>query len=147
MDLRACMKLFHLGWHHKTYQGHLKMFVRACESTTTASEAMSVAVVKELYTDFMNPIGSINVVLDGSWMTQGRSSHIGIGCIIDLYTGLVIDHIAYSNFCLGCALGRNPEDEGCSDWYASHDCQRNIECNAGRREAEAALTMFQRSVA
>ncbi|CAN7946066.1 unnamed protein product [Ixodes pacificus] len=145
-DFCACMNISHRGLHHKTYQGHLKTFVRACENAATDSEAASVAVVKELYTGFMNPIGNIDVVFDGSWMTRGHSSHIGVGCIVELYSGLVIDHVVYSNFCLGCALGPEPEDDGYSHWYATHDCQRNIECNAGRMEVEAALTMFQRSL-
>ncbi|KAH7951165.1 hypothetical protein HPB52_005888 [Rhipicephalus sanguineus] len=68
-----------------------------------------------------------------------------VGCIIELYTGLVIDHVVYSNFCLGCALGPQPQDEGYTDWLATQECQRNIECNSGRMEVEAALTMFQRS--
>lgn len=107
-DFCACMNLSHRGLHHKTFQGHLKSLVKACENTATESEAASVAVIKELYTDFLNPIGNIDVVFDGSWMTRGRSSHIGVGCIIELYTGLVIDHVVYSNFCLGCALGPQP---------------------------------------
>lgn len=144
-DFCACMNLSHRGLHHKTFQGHLKSLVKACENTATESEAASVAVIKELYTDFLNPIGNIDVVFDGSWMTRGRSSHIGVGCIIELYTGLVIDHVVYSNFCLGCALGPQPQDEGYTDWLATHECQRNIECNSGRMEVEAALTMFQRS--
>ncbi|KAG0421078.1 hypothetical protein HPB47_003020 [Ixodes persulcatus] len=114
-DFCACMNISHRGLHHKTYQGHLKTFVRACENAATDSEAASVAVVKELYTSFMNPIGNINVIFDGSWMTRGRSSHIGVGCIVKLYSGLVIDHVVYSNFCLGCALRPEPEDDGYSD--------------------------------
>ncbi|KAM7282574.1 hypothetical protein ISCGN_002720 [Ixodes scapularis] len=145
-DFCASMNISHRGLHHKTYQGHLKTLVRACENAATDSEAASVAVVKGLYTGFMNPIGNIDVIFDGSWMTRGRSSHIGVGCIVELYSGLVIDHVVYSNFCLGCALGPEPEDDGYSDWYATHDCQRNIDCNAGRMEVEAALTMFQRSL-
>lgn len=70
-----------------------------------------------------------------------------MGCIIELYSGLVLDHVVLSNFCLGCALGPNPDDDGYSDWYAAHECQRNIDCNAGRMEVEAALIMFQRSLA
>ncbi|KAH7984677.1 hypothetical protein HPB52_023506 [Rhipicephalus sanguineus] len=38
-----------------------------------------------------------------------------------------------------------PQNEGYTDWLATHECQRNIECNSGRMEVEAALTMFQRS--
>ncbi|KAM7293982.1 hypothetical protein ISCGN_023533, partial [Ixodes scapularis] len=77
---------------------------------------------------------------------QKKQSCIGVGCVVELYSGLVIDHVVYSNFCLGCALGPEPKDDGYSDRYATHDCQRNIECNAGRMEVEAALTMFQRSL-
>ncbi|KAH7967695.1 hypothetical protein HPB52_001655 [Rhipicephalus sanguineus] len=38
-----------------------------------------------------------------------------------------------------------PQDEGYTDWLATHECQRNIECNSGIVEVEAALTMVQRS--
>lgn len=145
-DFCASMNLSYRGLHHKTFQGHLRTMVRACESAATASEAASVAVVKQLYADFLNPVGNIDVVFDGSWMTRGRSSHIGVGCIVELYSGLVIDHVVFSNFCLGCALGPQSDEEGYSDWYATHICQRNIDCNAGRMEVEAALTMFQRSL-
>ncbi|KAH7952585.1 hypothetical protein HPB52_024183 [Rhipicephalus sanguineus] len=41
--------------------------------------------------------------------------------------------------------GLAPQDEGYTDWLATHEFQRNIECNSGRTEVEAALTMFQRS--
>ncbi|KAH9364082.1 hypothetical protein HPB48_012980 [Haemaphysalis longicornis] len=79
-------------------------------------------------------------------MTRGRSSHIGVGCIIEVYTGLVIDHVVLSNFCLGCAIGPKASDEGYEDWLAEHECQRNIDCGAGRMEVEAALIMFKRSL-
>ncbi|KAM7311432.1 hypothetical protein ISCGN_008339 [Ixodes scapularis] len=146
-DFCASMNLSHRGLHHKTFQGHLKTHVQACEKSASASEAASSEVVKRLYADFLNPVGNIDVIFDGSWMTRGRSSHIGVGCIVELYSGLVLDHVAYSNFCLGCALGPEPEEEGYGDWYAALECQRNIDCNSGRMEVEAALTMFQRSLA
>ncbi|KAM7310091.1 uncharacterized protein ISCGN_007049 [Ixodes scapularis] len=146
-DFCASMNLSHRGLHHKTFQGHLKTHVQACEKSASASEAASSEVVKRLYADFLNPVGNIDVIFDGSWMTRGRSSHIGVGCIVELYSGLVLDHVVYSNFCLGCALGPEPEEEGYGDWYAAHECQRNIDCNSGRMEVEAALTMFQRSLA
>lgn len=58
-------------------------------------------------------------------MTRGRSSHIGVGFIIKLSTGLVIDHVVLSNFCLGCAVGLKPNEDGYSDWLAEHECQKN----------------------
>ncbi|KAM7293084.1 hypothetical protein ISCGN_026214 [Ixodes scapularis] len=146
-DFCASMNWSHHGLYHKTFQGHLKTHVQACEKSASASEAASTEVVKRLYADFLNPVGNIDVIFDGSWMTRGRSSHIGVGCIVELCSGLVLDHVVYSNLCLGCALGPEPEEERYGDWYAAHECQRNIDCNSGRMEVEAALTMFQRSLA
>lgn len=85
-------------------------------------------------------------MFDGTWMTKGRLSHIGVGCIIEVYTGLVIDHVVLSNFCLGCTIRPKASDEGYEDWLADHECQRNIDCGAGRMEVEAALIMFKRSL-
>lgn len=121
--------------------------MKARENSASASDAVSVIVAKKLYADFSNPVATIDVVFDGSCMTRGRSSHVGVGCIVKLHSGLALDHEAYSNICLGCALGPNPEKENYSNWYAAHFRQRNIDCNAGRMEGEAKLIMFQRSLA
>lgn len=145
-DFCAGMNLSHRGLHHKTFQAHLRKVVQVCEDTAAASEADSVRVVKDLYSDLAQPANNIDVMFDGTWMTRGRSSHIGVGCIIEVYTGLVIDHVVLSNFCLGCVIGPKPSDEGYEDWLAEHECQKNIDCGAGRMEVEAALIMFKRSL-
>lgn len=145
-DFCAGMNLAKHGMHHKTFQGHLAKLVEAYEDVALESETKSVEVIKEMYKDFLNPVGNIDVMYDGTWMTRGRSSHIGVGCIIELYTGLVIDHVL-SNFCLGCAVGPKPNEEAYTDWLSSHECQKNIDCNSGRMEVEAALIMFRRSLA
>ncbi|CAN7947575.1 unnamed protein product [Ixodes pacificus] len=145
-DFCAWMNLSHRGLHHKTFQGHLRKVVRVCESIAAASEAASVEVIKELYSDLLQPVNNIDVIFDGTWMTRGRSSRIGVGCIIEMYTGLVIDHIVLSNFCLGCSIGPKASEEGYADWLAEHECQKNVDCSAGRMEVEAALVMFRRSL-
>lgn len=120
--------------------------VQVCEDTAAASEADSVRAIKDLYSDLGQPPNNVDVMFDGTWMTRGWLSHIGVGCIIEVYTGLVIDHVVLSNFCLGCAIGPKASDEGYEDWLADHECQRNIDCGAGRMEVEAALIMFKRSL-
>ncbi|GFX89784.1 uncharacterized protein TNCV_2245841 [Trichonephila clavipes] len=37
-------------------------------------------------------IVDIGVSYDGSWLTKGHTSNIGLGCVIDLLTGFVIDY-------------------------------------------------------
>ncbi|KAH9361068.1 hypothetical protein HPB48_002930 [Haemaphysalis longicornis] len=140
------VKLGVTGLHHKTFQAHLRKVVQVCEDTAAASEADSVRAVKDLYSDLGQPPNNIDVMFDGTWMTRGRLSNIGVGCIIEVYTGLVIDHVVLSNFCLGCAIGPKASDEDYENWLAEHECQRNIDCGAGRMEVEAALIMFKRSL-
>ncbi|KAH7973926.1 hypothetical protein HPB49_007080 [Dermacentor silvarum] len=108
-----------------------------------------MAQIKELYRNLGTPPGNIDVIYDRTWLTRGHSSHVAVGCIIEMYTGLVVDHIVLSNFCLGCSShGPKPDEQGYVAWHAKHvpDCQKNIECNARQMEVQAALLMFQRSL-
>ena len=43
------------------------------------------------------------VSFDGSWMTRGHKSLYGIGCMVDIITGLVIYFVALSMYCYGYA--------------------------------------------
>lgn len=46
-------------------------------------------------------IADIEVSYDGTWMTCGHKSYIGIGFMIDVYTGLV-DFEVLCSFCPAC---------------------------------------------
>lgn len=65
-----------------------------------------------------------------------------MGCNIEVYTGLVIDHVVLSNFRLGCAIGPKPSDVGYTDWLAEPKCHRNTARAAGHMEVEAALILL-----
>lgn len=147
-DFFAAMNVSHRGLHHKTFQSHMKTMQKACSATATECEGASVACIKDLYAELGNAPGNIDVIYDGTWLTRGHTSHICVGCIIEMYTGLVIDHVVLSNFCLGCTLGPKENDEGYAAWLVDHApvCQRNIDCKAGQMEVEAALLLFQRSL-
>ena len=60
--------------------------------------------IRTVYMD-MNPsiqpddIIDIAVTFDGSWQKLGHSSHYGLGAVIELETGLVLDYEAYSLYC------------------------------------------------
>ncbi|KAH7962376.1 hypothetical protein HPB52_015760 [Rhipicephalus sanguineus] len=106
-------------------------------------------------------------VLSGKSATQRKFDLLGVSA--ECQTGdagtdfLLVDMKVLNNFfaqakcdkCVAKSLsvrkatdkeyGLAPQDEGYTDWLATHECQRNIECNSGRMEVEAALTMFQRS--
>ncbi|GFV63761.1 uncharacterized protein TNCV_2412141 [Trichonephila clavipes] len=42
-------------------------------------------------------IVDIGVSYEGSWMTRGHTSNIGVGCVINLLTGFMIDYEVMSN--------------------------------------------------
>ncbi|KAK3776709.1 hypothetical protein RRG08_035284 [Elysia crispata] len=45
----------------------------------------------------------ISVSFDSSWLTSGHKSLIGIGCVIDILTGLILDGHVCSLHCHICA--------------------------------------------
>lgn len=107
-DFFASINISHCSLHHKTYRGHMGMMVHIYISRTADYEATSVVQIKELYKGFINPPRNIDVIFDGTWLTCGHSLHVAVGCIIEMYSGLVVDHIVLSNFCLGCSNEPKP---------------------------------------
>lgn len=145
-DFCATMNLSDRGLYHKTFRGRMDTMVDACEAAATAAEAASVQVVKDFHASLPNPVGNVDVMFDGTWKTRGHNSNIAVGCIIELYTRLVLDHVVLSRYSLGCQLAPDPSDECYRDWAINRQCQKNIDCNAGRMEVEAALILFGRSL-
>lgn len=120
--------------------------VDACQAVARATEKASVEVVKTLYKNFLSPVGNVDVIFDGTWKTRGHNSNTAVGCIIELYTGLVLDHVVLSRYCHGCQGAPDPSDDGYSDWAVNHKCLKNIDCNAGPMEVEAAPILFWHSL-
>lgn len=147
-DFWATMNVSHRGIHQKTYQEHLKKtFKPGAEEAAQNIFADAVLAVKDVYSK-MQPSSpnNITVVYDGTWLTRGHSSHIGVGCIIEFYTGLVLDCTVLSNFCLGCCQQPAESDPNFVTWAEKHQCQKNTDVGSGQMEVEAALTLFRRSV-
>lgn len=90
--------------------------------------------------------GNIAVCYDGTWMTRGHSSHVGVGTVVELFTGYVLDYVVLSNFCLGCENGPKPGSEDYDEWKSSHQCQKNTSSKAGQMEVEAGKMLFERSL-
>lgn len=77
------------------------------------------------------------VVYGATWLTCGHPSHIGVGSVIEFYTGLVPDCTALQTFVLDALRAeRNAQITTSGD---KHQCQKNTATSAGRMEVEAAL--------
>lgn len=91
------------------------------------------------------------LLITSLWFMMGHGwhvaiSYIGVGTVMEFFTGVVLDCVVLSNRCHGCVLGPKEGSEGYKDWKASHICQKkNTNVKSGRMEVEAALILFRRS--
>ncbi|XP_076454221.1 uncharacterized protein LOC143289180 [Babylonia areolata] len=99
-----------------------------------------------------NPDGIVDVTVsfDGTWHKRGFTSNYGVGIIIDVMTGLVLDFEVLSKHCQACALNSKREmtDVEREMWRREHapNCEKNYEGSSKGMEKEAAVRMWRRSV-
>ncbi|GFU42813.1 uncharacterized protein TNCV_3139971 [Trichonephila clavipes] len=95
-------------------------------------------------------ITDIDVTFDGTWLTRRHSSQIGVGCVIDLLTGFVMDFEIMSKHCFECEHAKSGLGENSAEfhvWYNGHIsfCAINHVVSSCAMEQEAALKLWQRS--
>ncbi|GBN26354.1 hypothetical protein AVEN_233389-1 [Araneus ventricosus] len=91
------------------------------------------------------------VSYDGTWQKRGHTSLHGIGIVIDILTGLIIDFDVFIKYCQDCLnsegmLGKNTPEFRI--WHDSHknDCQKNFNGSSNSMEMNAAAILWKRSV-
>lgn len=147
-DVFSIMGISHRGLHHKSYQSHLKNKLNPA-ATRAAEKVLSdcAMAVQKLYRElYFDSPGNVAICYDGTWMTRGHLSHIGVGVVTELFSGYVLDFVVLSNFCAGCQRAPPKEDPNYIVWESMHTCQKNTQCKSGRMEVEAAVTLFERSI-
>ncbi|XP_070176989.1 uncharacterized protein [Littorina saxatilis] len=94
----------------------------------------------------------VDVAFDGTWHKRGFSSHYGVGVVVDVLTGYVLDFCVKSTYCHTCAMNKE-KLEGMTaaeqlQWKQLHqpDCSINHEGSAKSMERDAALELWGRSV-
>ncbi|GBN05174.1 hypothetical protein AVEN_230511-1 [Araneus ventricosus] len=104
-----------------------------------------------------NDIIDIGVSYDGSWLTRGHTSNTGVGCVIDLLTGFVIDFEVMSNVCMKlcmrceeCQQTKLALGEDTAEfpfWYEGHRdfCSITHVGSSGSMEVKAAIKLWERS--
>ncbi|GFT46606.1 uncharacterized protein TNCV_3184481 [Trichonephila clavipes] len=79
---------------------------------------------------------------------RGHTSLIGVGCVIDMLTGYVVDFEVMSKVCVVIALYKLGQSSAeFSIWYEGHksECDINHLGSSTSMEMEAALTLWKRS--
>ena len=89
----------------------------------------------------------------GSWLTRVHTALIGVGCVIDVLTGLVLDAHVMSSHCQACENKKTVQKEDNDKfavWERQHlgsgECDRNFFGTAGMIEVHASKIMWARGV-
>ncbi|GFX85176.1 transposable element Tcb2 transposase [Trichonephila clavipes] len=95
---------------------------------------------------------NIAVSLDGTGLTRGHTSQIGVGCVVDTLTGHVIDYEIMSKYCPTCIRAKNELGETTAEydvWHSGHknSCQINYFGTSGAMKMKAAAKFWYRSEA
>ncbi|GFU53705.1 uncharacterized protein TNCV_5048081 [Trichonephila clavipes] len=93
-------------------------------------------------------IVDIGVSFDGSWLTRGHTSNIGVGCAIDLLTDFVIDYEIMSKRCGECEQLKFAPEEDSAEFQILYEGHQDI-CSAthcgssGAMEVNAAVKLWE----
>lgn len=102
-----CENMDLAGLHHKTFHSHThasQLFTQL-EKFRKHVFSDTVAYVREVHARYCGTTlgvdDTLNIIVsyDGTWLTRGHSSHIGVGCVVDLLTGLCVDAHVMCTYC------------------------------------------------
>ncbi|GFS74776.1 uncharacterized protein TNCV_1690751 [Trichonephila clavipes] len=96
-------------------------------------------------------IVDVSVSYDGTWQKRGHISNLGLGIIIDILSGHVLDFEVLSKYCQNCVVaGRDMGVDRAEFhiWQKGHAdvCDKNFNESSGAMEMHGALIMWRRSI-
>ncbi|CAL1280744.1 unnamed protein product [Larinioides sclopetarius] len=116
---------------------------------------MSRKIIRQKHNEIESPsdkndVIDIAVSYDGTWYKRGYTSQYGIGIVVDILTGLVIDFEILSKYCPECTTAKRDLGRMSSEfdiWYKAHkpDCSENYEGSSNAMEVKAAEILWKRS--
>lgn len=100
--------------------------------------------------DTTGPI-DLAVSFDGTWHKRGFTSNYGVGVVIELHTGLVIDYCVLSKYSHTCAITKRELGEDSQEfsfWFEGHkpDCSINYKGSSPAMEVHAAELLWWKSL-
>ena len=140
---------------HTSFTKHVHAICYANKIVVTRMLDEAANTVRRVYSDIDSSIETddtidLTVSYDGS---RGHKSQYGIGCVIEVMMGLVIDLQVMSLYLQRCAHAstRHGGVHTCgfieSEWYRTHEpeCNKNYEGSSGGMETKAAELLWDRS--
>lgn len=134
----------------RTFNSYKEMLNTSISKSTEKHLQIVRSEVKEAYGATEDEIVDISVSFDGTWLTRGHTSQIGIGCVIDIQTGYVVDFHVMSKYCRECDYSRKELGDDSAEfniWYGGHKdvCNINHTGSSGAMEVQAATELWSRS--
>lgn len=148
-----CMSLNMSPMNYRTFQKHISSLHASSKTEMEHVLELARCEVKKCYVnlDADNEVFDKTVSYDGSWQKRGFTSKYGIGCCIEILTGLVIDFEVMSNFSNICevtvAKRKISNAEHFQTWYNNHKgvCNQNYVGSSPGMEVDAAERLWRRS--
>ncbi|GFV78162.1 hypothetical protein TNCV_1036301 [Trichonephila clavipes] len=98
--------------HRLRFPSHLSMFITIASISTVKSLNDVRSQVKSAYQS-----NSAITDIDVTWLTWGHSSQIGVGSVIDLLTGFVINFETMSKRCIECEHAKSGLGENSAEFF------------------------------
>ena len=94
----------------------------------------------------------IAVSFDGTWSKRGFTTNFGVGLVISVDSGQVLDYDFASKICVQCSKKKasfSKESEEFQLWYVTHqpDCTENHSGSSGAMEQDIARRIWNKSLA
>ncbi|KAG7172195.1 hypothetical protein Hamer_G009538 [Homarus americanus] len=151
-DAAESMKI--RGLSYKSWLKHLRYIHNALLKKCDVMFLKARSAVQMIYGEIgrhpdTDGILNIDVSYESAWLDQGPERYYGVGVVIELYTGIVLDWEFVSSYCHECKEKKEDEVQGSYDeWKRSHErnCNMNYKGDSDGREEAVVQRMCSRSV-
>lgn len=153
---RFCMIMNMNNMSPNTFSKHNAEVSKSTVNIGKQNLAVARARVREVHKEGDSEVNEdslldVCVSYDGTWHKRGHTSNYGIGIVIEVQTGLVLDYVVLSKYCHTCAVtttelgADSPEFD---IWFQGHkpDCSTNFHGSSAAMETKAAEILWKRSL-
>ena len=115
-----------------------------------AGKRLRKQLIKDDETITDESIVDVCVTYDGTWSKRGYTANHGVGIVISVDTGEVLDFASLPKVCGECKKRKrhDPDDDTYKAWYENHkhNCQQNYDGSSTSMETAIACILWERSL-
>ena len=141
--------------YHKTYAKHVRAITKANKAVVKTVLDEAAVTVRKACQDLdptitEDAILDLTVSFDGLWMTRGHKSLYGVGCVVEVTTGLVLDFCVLSLYCQRCTFAKKlyggAHTPAFQQWFETHtECNKNSGVDLGGIPLSRTPQIFRRN--